>query len=49
MIRKLFIVSIAPLFVAATLFTIGCSTADDDDAGCETTMIEWTCMRVHLG
>lgn len=42
--RKLFIAVILPLFVAATLLTVGCTTAaDDDDAGCSSTVIEWTC------
>lgn len=43
MIRKLFIALIAPLFVAATLVTVGCDTAADDDAGCSSTVTEWTC------
>jgi hypothetical protein len=44
MFRKLFITLIAPLFVAATFFTVGCdTTTDDDDDGCESYVTEYTC------
>jgi hypothetical protein len=38
-VRKLFICLMAPLFVAATLVTVGCDTGEE----CSSTTTEWTC------